>query len=266
MARVLEHRIAVADGRFVADVLESGEGSPLLYLHGEGGRSWDALLAALATGHRVIAPGHPGFGESTGTEHLLDLHDLIYYYLDFLDALDLREARLVGHGLGGMFAAELAAVQPERFPFLVLIAPFGLWDPAHPTLDFFAAAPPELAAAQFHDASAPAAVAAAEIPADDKAYIQLMLERAKSLATAAKYLWPIPNRGLAKRLHRVRAATLLIWGESDGIVPPHYAREFQHRIRGSQLAIVQGAGHLPQLEQPARLTEIVLRFLDADEH
>jgi pimeloyl-ACP methyl ester carboxylesterase len=261
MASVQETRVPIDDGRFVADVLQSGDGGPLLYLHGEDGRAWDDFLAALARRHRVLAPCHPGYGESTGTDHLRDLPDLIYYYLDFLDALDLRDLPLVGHGLGGMIAAELAAVQPERFRRVVLIAPFGLWDPANPTLDFFAASRPDLAAAQFHDPSSPAAQAAATVPEEGEPYVRFMLERAKSLATAAKYLWPIPNRGLTRRLHRIKAPTLLVWGESDGIVPPRYGRDFLNRIKGSRLAVIKEAGHLPQIEQPEQLAELVLEFL-----
>jgi pimeloyl-ACP methyl ester carboxylesterase len=230
-------------------------------LHGEWGRQWDDFLGALAAERRVIAPCHPGFGETTGTDQLLDLPDLIYYYLDFLDALDLRGLPLVGHGLGGMLAAELAAVQPERFSRLVLIGPLGLWNPAYPVLDFFAAAPDELAAATYHDPESPVARAAAAVPAEGEPYVNYMLERAKSLATAAKYLWPIPNRGLNKRLHRIRIPTLLVWGESDGICPPRYAADFQAAIPHAERAIVAKAGHLPQTERPGELAEIVSKFI-----
>lgn len=253
--------ISIRGGMFETVVAEAGSGDPLLYLHGEDGPPGSAFLDALATRYRVTAPTHPGFGASTGSENLLDLPDLIYYYLDLLDALDLRGAHLVGHGLGGMFAAELAAVQPDRFRRLVLIAPFGLWNAAYPTLDLFAAAPPELAAAQYHDPTSPAAVAAATIPDAGEPYVQFMLGRARSMATAAKYLWPIPNRGLVKRLHRVRQPTLLVWGESDGVVPPRYAPDFQHQIADSRTVILERAGHLPQVEQPAALASAVLAFL-----
>src|SRR5262249_48682025 len=150
-------------------------------------------------GFRTISPSHPGFGASTGAEQLHDLTDLLVYYLDFLDAADLRDVPLVAHGLGGMFAAELAALQPERFTRLVLVAPFGLWNDAHPTADFFATTPADLAGLLYTDPSSPAARKVAETPApDSEGYVELMLERAKSMATAAKYLWPIPNRGLAR--------------------------------------------------------------------
>jgi pimeloyl-ACP methyl ester carboxylesterase len=256
--------VRVRGGAFSVDVVDAGAGAPLLYLHGEWGRSWDDVLAQLAQSRRVIAPCHPGYGETTGTEELLDVHDLIYYYLDFLDTLDLRDVSMIGHGLGGMIAAELAAVQPERFTRLVLIAPLGLWNPADPVLDFFSADPDTLARALYHDPESLVARAAMETPKEGEPYVQYMLERAKSLATAAKYLWPIPNRGLSKRLHRVRTPTLLAWGKSDGICSPFYGEEFQARITGSNLVVLEGAGHMPQAERPREVADAIQTFLSQE--
>jgi pimeloyl-ACP methyl ester carboxylesterase len=262
VSSVDRRQVPVWGSAFSVDVLEAGVGAPLLYLHGEWGRTWDDVLERLAQSRRVIAPCHPGYGETTGTDELLDVHDLIYFYLDFLDALELHEVALIGHGLGGMIAAELAAVQPERFRRLALIAPLGLWIPTDPVLDFFAADPATLAAALYHDPESPVARAAREIPTEGEPYVQFMLERAKSLATAAKYLWPIPNRGLSKRLHRVRTPTLLIWGRSDGISSPRYGEEFKARIAGSKLVIFEGGGHVPQSERPREVADAIEGFLN----
>lgn len=257
-----EKKVAVRGGMFQTEVIEDGDGPPLLFLHGvQNVQPGDPLIARLARTHRVIAPRLPGFGESSGTEHLLDLHDLLYYELDLLDTLGLRNLPVAGHSLGAMIAAELAALQPERFSSLTLIAPFGLWNAEYPVADFFTMAPAPLAAATYHDPESPAAQSAARPPEDNEAYIAFMLDRAKSLATAAKYLWPIPNRGLAKRLHRVAAPTLLVWGESDRIVPPRYAADFQAAIANARVAIIPQAGHLPQVEQPDQLAETIQTFI-----
>jgi pimeloyl-ACP methyl ester carboxylesterase len=258
---VKTQQLAVRDGAFSTEVWEAGSGAPLLYLHGEGRPTWGPFLDALAERHRVIAPLHPGYGGSAGTEQLQDLPDLVYYYLDFLDTLKLRGLPIVGHGLGGMIAAELAAVQPERFTALVLVAPMGLWLPDDPVADFFATPPAQLAARLYHDTSSPAAQAAARVPTEGDEMIEYHVERAKSLATAAKYLWPIPNRGLAKRVHRISAPTLIAWGASDTIASPRYAEAFGQRIKGSRVEIIPEAGHLPHEEQPARLAEVVTAFL-----
>jgi pimeloyl-ACP methyl ester carboxylesterase len=256
-----EQTVALRNGALQVEVREAGAGDPLLYLHGEAGPHWSRFLDVLAGRHRVVAPTLAGYGESTGSDQLHDMHDLIYWALDVLDALELRHLPIVGHGLGGMLAAELAAVQPERVSRLVLMDAFGLWLADSPTLDYFAATPAELAQALYHDPAAPAARAAAESPKDGDAYVAFMLERAKSMATAARYLWPLPNQGLDKRLHRISAPTLIIWGESDGVVPLAYAEAFRQRLPNAQLAIVRGAGHLPHEEQPDQTAERTLEFL-----
>jgi pimeloyl-ACP methyl ester carboxylesterase len=258
-----QHKVAVRGDAFSTEVFEAGSGPPLLFLHGVAGLvPDDPFLERLAQSYHVVAPLLPGLGNSTGTEQLLDIHDLLYYELDLLDTLHIRNLPVVGHSLGAMLAAELAAVQPDRFSALALIAPLGLWNPAQPVADFFSMTPRELAAATYADPQSPVAVAAGKAPEGTDAYITFMLERAKSLATAAKYLWPIPNRGLNKRLHRISAPTLLVWGARDGIVPPAYAQDFQAGIPGAQLTIIEGAGHRPDLEQPEKLANTILEFLD----
>jgi pimeloyl-ACP methyl ester carboxylesterase len=251
--------VNVRNGMFSTHVMKGGSGSPLLYLHGETGVDESAFLDRLASKYAVTAPRHPGYGESTGDDNLQDLQDLVFYYLDFLDAEGLRDVALVGHGLGGMFALELAAVQPERFSKVAVIAPFGLWNPDHPVPDFFVYRPDELIEANFHDPSSEAASALAMPQTEGD--MKPMLERVKSQRVAAKYLWPIPNRGLSKRIHRVSAPTLLIWGESDGIVPPAYASDFVQVLPNATAKTMKEAAHLPQLEKPDELAKLLTDFL-----
>ncbi len=267
-----QRTVSVRNGMFEVDVLEGGSGDPLLFLHGVAGLEWTPLLERLSAGHEVVAPRTPGFGESTGTEKLDDLHDLVFFYFDLLDELGLSELPLVGHSLGGMFAAELAATQPERFSHIVLASPFGLWDDANPVTDLFSISLPELAKAMYADEESEAAVAVATAPQarmtevdpetdEGQATISYLVERAKSMSTAAKYLWPIPNRGLAKRLHRVRQPGLLIWGESDGIVPPVYAGQFAAHMPNFAVHIVPDAAHMVVDEQPELVAGLIESLL-----
>jgi pimeloyl-ACP methyl ester carboxylesterase len=83
-----------------------------------------------------------------------------------------------------------------------------------------------------------------------------------SLACTGKFVWPIPDRGLQKRLHRITAPTLVVWGKQDGIVSPVYAGEFASRIAGARVELIDDAGHLPQLEQVAAVSKTVSSFLD----
>jgi pimeloyl-ACP methyl ester carboxylesterase len=82
-----------------------------------------------------------------------------------------------------------------------------------------------------------------------------------SLACTGKFVWPIPDKGLKKRLHRITAPTLVVWGRQDGLVPPVYAQEFAERIPGARVELVDRAAHMPQLEQTERVAGLVHSFL-----
>lgn len=253
-------QVPVASGRYEIEVVEEGSGPPLLFLHGISGLQWSPFLDALAQDHTVIAPRHPGFGDGS-QEELDTVHDLVYAYLDLVEALDLGGVPLLGHSLGGMIAAELAATQPERFSSLVLFAPMGFFHVDEPTFDFFACTPREMAAAFFVDPTGPAAQSSGEAglmrmvqagakSEEGSALVETYVERAKTLATAAKYLWPLPNRGLWKRIHRISAPTTLVWGKQDRVVPPAYAQDFLDGISGAQVQWIEDASHEVLLEQP----------------
>ena len=63
----------------------------------------------------------------------------------------------------------------------------------------------------------------------------MYVERVKRFSTASKFLWPIPDRGLKKRAYRIKAPTLVLWGASDKLIPPVYAKEFSSRIKNTKL-------------------------------
>jgi pimeloyl-ACP methyl ester carboxylesterase len=257
--------VSVRDGLFEATVFTEGDGAPLLFLHGGGGLpEWPAWLSPLAERYRVIAPQHPGFGASTGLEHLDTVQDLTIYYLDFLDALDVERACVVGLSFGGMLAAELAALAPQRVRKLVLVGAIGLWSDAAPMPDFFAMTADEIEQAAWRDVELARRRGWLVEPQTDEEKRAAMLERARSSAATAKFIWPIPDRGLRKRIHRVAMPTLIVWGASDRLVPPVYAELFHQAIAGSRVVMIEEAGHAPQVEQPGAFTAAVLDFL-ADE-
>ena len=83
----------------------------------------------------------------------------------------------------------------------------------------------------------------------------------KRLATAGKFLWPLPDRGLKKRAHRISSPTLVVWGESDRLIPPVYANEFTSRIKGAKSVTIKQAGHMVMYEQQAAFVNAVRDFL-----
>jgi pimeloyl-ACP methyl ester carboxylesterase len=84
-----------------------------------------------------------------------------------------------------------------------------------------------------------------------------------AMGATGKFIWPLPDKGLKKRIHRVTAPALLVWGEEDRLVPPVYADEFARRLPGARREIVDGAGHAPQLEQPEAVARLVRDFAKA---
>jgi pimeloyl-ACP methyl ester carboxylesterase len=257
---VRERNVSVKNGTYDVPVFEAGEGEPVLYLHGIWDQPPNAFIEELARRFRVIAPVHLGFESSASASDMVDILDAIYYHLDLCDALEVSRLPLVGHCLGGMFAAELAAVQPDRFTRLVLISPVGLWDEARPAMDVFAAVPSELAAALYGDPQSAAALEAARAPQNEDELVAHLLRRSKSLATATRYLWPIPDRGLRRRVHRITMPTLVVVGDRDAVCPVSYATEMA-RLCGGRAEVIAGAGHLVHLESAGAVASLTAEHL-----
>ncbi len=243
--------IQVPGGRAEVQVFEGGEGEPLLFLHGAGGLMvGDPFFHALAGRFRVHAPLLPGYGDSGGEEDLRDMLDVTLHTFDVLEALGLEDPIVVGHSMGGMIAAEMAALAPNDISRLALIAPAGLWDDAHPIADLFAMLPREMPEYLFHDPEFGAKVMAAGLALDDPAFLQeFLVLRARRFGMAGKILFPIPERGLAQRLYRIRARTVIVWGENDNLIDVSYGDLFRVAIAGAELIRLPAAGHMVTLEQ-----------------
>jgi len=239
--------------------LEGGTGQPLIYLHGAGGvTADDPLLTTLATRFRVFAPFLPGYGESEECGELRDMLDFTLHTWDVLEALGVANPVLVGHSMGGMIAAEMAAMAPHDVSRLALICPAGLWLDDHPIADMFSLLPFEMPNYLFHDPEAGAALMTAGLKMDDPEFLKTYLIRnARQLGMAGKILFPIPERGLAGRLYRIKAKTVVIWGESDRLIPPIYGPAFKAAIADSRLVTVAEAGHMVTVEKPAEVAQII---------
>ena len=263
MAATEARKLSLRQGRIPTRVFVSGSGEPLVFLHGAYGLTWDPFLERLAQSFTVYAPEHPGTtpGAPDGIKALHDLWDLVLYYYELLDALDLSAPRLVGHSFGGMVAAEVAATAPERVAKLALIAPLGLWRDDAPIPNYMVLPAEELSKRLFADPAGPLAQAFAALPQNEDDGNDRLIQRMWVLACTGKFVWPLADRGLRRRVHRITAPTLAIFGERDGLVPPIYAEEFGRAIPHATTAIVAGAAHVPQLEQLETVAQRVVEFL-----
>ena len=262
MVQYEERMVPVRGGKFNIRVSEGGAGDALLYLHGEDGfTGWAPFLDTLAQSYHVYSPAHPGLNSSTGLDHLDDMWDLVLFYEELMQELGLERTHVVGHSYGGMLAAELAAHRPEKVARLVLVSSLGLWLEEAPILDFFILTPEERAEVLWHDPNSDAAKSALSLPQDPAVQREKELEQVQTLATVGKFVWPIPDRGLSKRIHRLTMPTLLVWGDSDSMVPPEYGRAFQRLLADPTLKVIEKCGHFPQQEQPSEFLEATLGFL-----
>ena len=242
-------------------VMELGapDAPTLVFLHGVLGLLNDnSFLETLAGRYHVLAPELPGYGESTGEELLEDMLDFTLHGWDVLDTLKVNQPVLVGHSLGGMIAAEMACIAPERVNKLVLVDPFGLWLNEHPIPDLFSFLPFEFGDVLFHnrERAAQLLVGATDV-AEPEALRQFFIDNARRLGTAGKILFPIPNRRLSKRLYRLTTDTLIIWGEGDRLIPPVYAAHWQKLVPHARVECVSEAGHMLPYERPLALAALL---------
>ncbi len=263
MVTIQERTLSVWSAQIQSRVKVVGQGPPLVFLHGATGLEWNDFLDGLSQTHTVYAPEHPGTtpGDPDAIKPLDDLWDLVLYYYEIFDLLELESPAVVGHSFGGMVAAELAATDPKRVGKLVLLSPLGLWRDDAPVKNAMSMAPDDLAKELFYDPEGPVAIQVLAEPEDPEERMTATIQGIWNLGCTGKFTWPIPDKGLKKRLHRIQAPTLVIWGQQDGIVPAIYAQEFTDRIAGSRSVVVERAAHLPQLEQLATVSEAVQEFL-----
>jgi pimeloyl-ACP methyl ester carboxylesterase len=261
---ITDHAVAVWNDRITVHFKVIGTGPPVVYLHPAAGLAFDPFLLELSERHTIYAPEVPG--TSAGDPHAIhqvdDLHDLILIYEEAIRALQLAEPPVaIGQSFGGMLAAELDAHYPNLFSKLVLLAPIGLWREDAPLANWMEAPAAELPGMLFHDPAGPAAKAMLTPPDDPEAAIAMQSGLVWALGCTGKFVWPIPERGLHKRLHRITAPTLIVWGENDNLNPVAYAAELASQIAGSRAEVIPSCGHIPQVEKSSETLGLVQQFL-----
>lgn len=240
---------------------DRGTGRPVLLLHGGAGpASISGYAERLATTRpaRVVVPTHPGFAGTVRPEQLSDVRSLAAVYAALLDELDLHDVTVIGSSIGGWTAAELGLLRSPRVGRLVLVDAVGIEVAGHPVADFFALSFPQIAQLSYAD---PDAFRIDPTTMSPEAQAALAGNRAALAAYAGQP--PMVDRTLARRLADLTTSTLVVWGDSDGIVDPAYGRAYAAAIPGAQFCLLPKTGHLPPLESPELLTEQLWPFVSA---
>jgi pimeloyl-ACP methyl ester carboxylesterase len=240
-------------------LMRGGSGPPLLFLHGASGAgAWLPFMQSLAARFDVIVPEHPGFGDSDTPDWLDTIHDLAYFYLDFLEQLDLDRVHLVGVSLGGWIAAELAVRDTYRLSSLTLVDAAGIHVSGAKQIDTFLRNDEQRIRDFFYDpARADEMIARVLRP-------ELEDVTMKNRIATAKLAWQprAYDPHLRKWLLRIDVPTLIVWGANDRLFPMEYAYAWQQMIPRSKAAIIPECGHIPQVEKPAAFVAELTGFID----
>ncbi len=236
---------------------DCGTGTPFLLLHGGAGpASMRGLANALARGHRVVTPVHPGFDGEQRPDWLHTIGGLATAYLDLIERLDLSEVTIVGNSAGGWIAAEMALRGSPRVVGIVLLNAVGIdADPkGRPIVNPMTIAPAERAALAFHN---PARFAVA--PPTPEAMERLARNQQALFVYAGEPYMHDPV--LRDRLGDLNLPALVAWGVSDRIVDLEYGRRFAASIPGARFAPITAAGHFPQIEKLDMVHRLVEAFI-----
>lgn len=240
-------------------MLKGGSGDPLLYLHSAGGEVvWLPFFEMLSQHYTVYLPAHPGFSQSEGLDKIDTMEDLVFHYTDLMDHLGLVQPYVAGLSLGGWLAAELATRYANRVRKLALINAVGLRVPGVPIAEIFAVTPEETRHLVFHDPQSDLAkMFVPDVPSPEVLENTLKAREATARVGWNPYLC---NPKLRERLYRITVPTLVIWGESDRLVPPAHGKAYQEGIAGAKLVILEKCGHAPPFEKPEETAKLLSDF------
>ena len=238
-------------------VRKGGVGDPLLLLHHDIG-SLDRLpfYDALAKRFTVYLPSHPGYDGSERPTWMRSVRDIAVMYQAIVASLELGSVSLVGLGLGGWVAAEMATMSPQAFRRLVLVGAMGVKPKQGEILDQALLSYIAYVRAGFEDQSVFDRLYGAD-PSTPQLE-QWDLNREMTFRIAWKPFMYNPT--LPHLLDGVRSPTLVVWGRGDKVVPLECGEEYARALPGSRLVVVEKAGHFVDMEQPEALAKLISEF------
>lgn len=268
------HELTMPGGRRVV-FAEEGDGPPLLYLHDfidihSATDDWLDFHRRLSARYRLIAPAHAGCAGSDEDEDALTVEDVVFHVIELVDALGLERISVVGTGIGGWIAAELAVRASALVDGLVLIGAAGLDLPNQPIADIFYEVQPlngehsdGLRRMMFASADSPEALAwipRERLSPDREVMRYGMFRFAHRVGFDPPYLH---SRLLVRRLRHYPGPALVLWGDADGLVPPVHGQAYAEGLPRAEAHSYPGAGHSVHIERGTEVADDILAFLAA---
>jgi pimeloyl-ACP methyl ester carboxylesterase len=242
-------------------LLKGGSGRPLLFLHGiEGPEGWLDVHDRLADRAMVYAPAQPGYGETERPDWIESNAHVALFYLWFLQEAGLDAVDLVGAGVGGWIAAEMAVMCPQVLRHLVLVDAAGVRPHEAEILDVFVIPWREVIERSFYDPAASLEYQRiyGATPIQDYGGSR---ESGRSMALRTCYRPYMHDPALLPLLSRVRVPTLVTWGAQDQVVPLECGRMLAQAIPGARLEVINQCGHWPHYERPEALAALISEFV-----
>lgn len=251
--------IETSIGRISVEQRGTG-GVPLLFLHGVGSdrSAWRPQLERFGPDRLTIAMDYPGYGESEALADP-DLRTFAGAALALLDALGLERAHVCGLSLGGVVAMGMAEAAPERVASLVLADTFARHPDGAVILERSLASAAQLGMRGLAETRVDSLLAASADPALRAELVETMAGiDPDAYARAARIVWLADQRRAAAAS---RCPTLILCGSEDRVTPPALSEALKALIPGAGMVEIAGAGHLPNLEQPAIFNRVLAAFL-----
>lgn len=244
-------------------LMRGGSGNPCLVLHGiEGHEGWLAFHDALTQSAAVYAPSHPGYGHTEAPDWISAIQHQAIFYNWFLQHVGLRDVDLVGTGMGGWIAAEMAVMDTSRLRHLVLVDAAGLRPRDGELLDIFIVPWRQVIERGFRDGQ--------NAPEYQRIYTAAPLQEFGGIREAGRTMSMrmcfkpyMHDPSLAGVLGKINVPTLVVWGDDDAIIPPDCGRQFAEGIPNAQFRTLKNCGHFAHLDRPRELAALVAEFVSA---
>ena len=271
-------KTTVVNGYRVA-YLDSGQGPPIVLIHGLGGSlwQWEYQQAALSGPHRLITLDLLGSGYSDKPDIEYTPQVMLEFFRGFLDALGIQRASLIGNSMGAGVAVGMALNYPDRVDRLVLIdgLPDHVRDRTTSPMLKRAIDPPVpvwlMKVGNIFTGRGTTRRILEEIVHDPTLLTPAVIDRSTRNRAGGEMIGPaislarnlsLWENGFAKRIGEVRHRTLIIWGAEDRLFPPQVGRDLKAMIPGSSFELISNAAHIPQWEQPQAVNPLLLKFLE----